>query len=222
MVPSIIVDVVLVAVIIVGVVSGLKRGFVNTVAKPVKFFASFAFAWWTCDSVSLKWIEPLISTPISNQLKDFMYEKCADLTVDNVSSELPTLLKMAAGMFGINVEEVAQDSVTGVLDAIVNSLTNPIIHIVGIIVSFILCYIAARLVLSLGIMLIDMCLKSGPLGVINKMLGLVFGFAFSVIVAWFLVVIAEFVMGFIGYDFDAGYVYNFFSDFNPLDLLLSF
>ena len=222
MVPSIIVDLVLVAIVIFGIISGFKRGFVNTIAKPVKIVASIAFAWWTCDSISLKWIEPLISTPISNQLKDFMYDKCAELTADNVASELPTLLKMAAGMFGINVEDVAQNSVSGVLDAIVDSLTNPIIHIVGIVVSFILCYIAAKILLSLCFMLVDTCLKSGPLGWINKILGFIFGAAFAVIVAWLLVVVAEFAMGFIGYNFESGYVYDFFSNFNPLDLLLSF
>lgn len=222
MLPSIIVDVLLVAIVLFGMVSGAYKGFVKTVAKPVKFVASLLFAYYVCDSISVKFIEPFINTPIANQLKDFMYEKCANLTAENVSTELPTLLKMAAGMFGINVEEVAQGSVNGVLDAIIESLTGPIVHVIGIIVSFILAYIAAKIILSIAVFLIDIVLKGGALGVVNKILGFVFGSAFSVIVAWALVSVAEFAMGFVGYNFESGFIYNFFSNFNPLDLLLSF
>ena len=222
MLPSIVVDVVLVAIILFGMISGAHRGFVKTVARPVKFVASLLFAYYVCDSVSVKFIEPIIKNPIASQLKDFMYEKCSHLTPDNVSEELPTLLKMAAGMFGINVEEVAQSSVSGILDSIIESLTGPIVHVVGIIVSFIIAYFAAKIVLSIAVFLIDIVLKAGPLGVVNKMLGFVFGSAFSVIIAWAIVSVAEFAMGFVGYEFESGFVFNFFSNFNPLDLLLSF
>ena len=222
MIPSIVVDILLVAIILFGMASGAHKGFVKTVARPVKFVAALLFAYYVCDSISVKFIEPFIQAPIASQLKDFMYEKCAHLTPANVSEELPTLLKMAAGMFGINVEEVAQSSVTGILDSIIESLTGPIVHIVGIIVSFVVAYFAAKIVLSIAVFLIDLVLKAGPLGVVNKILGFVFGSAFSVIIAWALVSVAEFAMGFVGYDFEAGYIFNFFSDFNPLDLLLSF
>ena len=222
MIPSIIVDVVLAAIMAIIVITSVKRGFVKTVARPVKFVAAFALAWSLCNYISVEFIEGLIQTPIANQLKDFLYEKCANLTPENVSTELPTLLKMVAGMVGINLEEIAQGSTSGVVDGIVERLTGDIVHVIGIIVSFIAVYFAAKLVLSLVIMLIDMCLRSGPLGIINKILGLIFGAAFAVILAWLVVVVAEFVMSFIGYDFDSGFVYDFFSNFNPLDLLLSF
>ena len=219
---QLIVDAVIVILIIVGMVCGIKRGFVKTVATPVKFVASIAFAFDVCDKISVNFIEPFIKSPLANQLRDFMYEKCNDLTAENVSTELPTLLKMSAGIFGVDVEEVAQSSVNGVLDSIINSLTDPIVHIVGVVVSFILAYIVAKIVLALIVVLINAILSVGPLGIINKALGFVFGSAFSVIIAWGLVVGAEFVMGFIGYGFDGGVIYEFFRGFNPLDLLLSF
>ncbi len=222
MIPSIIVDIVLVAVMAIIVISGVKRGFVKTVARPVKFFASFALAWSLCNYISVEFVEGLIKTPIANQLKDFLQENCANLTPENISSELPTLLKMAAGMLGINLEEMAQGSALSIVDVIVGKLTDQIVHVIGIIVSFIAVYFAAKIVLTLVIMLIDMTFRSGLLGVINRMLGFIFGAAFAVIVAWFAVVVAEFVMGFIGYDFDSGFIYEFFSNFNPIDLLLSF
>ena len=103
---SLAVDAALVIVILIGMISGIKRGFVKTVAAPVKLVAAVAFAFKVCENISAKFIEPFISAPLSTQLRDFMYEKCSDLTVENVSTELPTLLKMSAGVFGIDVEEV--------------------------------------------------------------------------------------------------------------------
>lgn len=219
---SIILDAVLVLIVIIGMISGVKRGFVRTVAAPVKFVAALVLAFTLCEAVSANFIEGFISEPITNQLRDFMYEKCQHLTADNVSTELPTLLKMSAGMFGLDVEEIAQTSVNNVLDAIITALTDPIIRIVGLIVSFILTYIAAKIVLSLAIVLINAILSAGPLGIINKLLGFVFGTAFSIIIAWALVAVADFAMGFVGYNLEAGFIYNFFHNLNPLDLLLSF
>lgn len=219
---SIIADVALVLVVVIGMIVGIKQGFVKTVAAPVKLVASVAFAFTVCDSISRKFIEPFIRNPITSQLSDFLHEKCADITAENVNTELPTLLKMSAGMFGVDLEELAANSVNSVLDTIILELTDPIVHIVGVIVSFVITYIVAKIVLSLAIMLIDWILSSGPLGVINKLLGFVFGTAFSAIIAWALVVVAEFIMGFVGYNFEAGYIYNFLHGLNPLDLLLSF
>ena len=75
MIPSIIVDVVLAAIMAIIVITSVKRGFVKTVARPVKFVAAFALAWSLCNYISVEFIEGLIQTPIANQLKDFLYEK---------------------------------------------------------------------------------------------------------------------------------------------------
>lgn len=218
----VVLDALLVLIILIGMISGVRRGFVKTVAKPVKLVASLGFAFYVCSAISEKIVEPFIKTPIANQLRDFMYDKCANITAENVSTELPTVLKMSAGMFNINVEEVAQNSVTSVLESIIEALTDPIIHIVGIVVSFILAYIVAKIVLYFVVLIIDAILSVGPLGVINKALGLLFGSAFAFIIAWALVAVAEFAMGFVAYEFKGGFIYEFFNGFNPLDLLLSF
>ena len=219
---SVIVDIALVLVVLVVMISGARRGFLRTVASPVKFVASVAVAFSYCRELYEKFIDNIIRVPISNQLRDFLYEKCADITPDNVTEELPTLLKMSVGIFDIDLEELASASVSSVLDEIVNSFTDPIVEIVGIIVAFILLYVAAMLLSSLVVAILDFTVSSGFLGVINRALGLIFGSAFGLIIAWGVVAVAEFAMGFVGYNFEAGAVYGFFHDLNPLDLLLSF
>ena len=172
--------------------------------------------------MSDNYIKGFIQAPIANHLKTFLQERCAGLTAENVSSELPTLLKLSAVVSGKDINEIVGNSTTGVLDSIVSELTDPIVHVIGIIVSFIIVYIVARIIFTLLVLLIDVIVSKGPLGIINKALGFVFGLAFSVIIAWVLVAVSEFAMGFVGYKFDAGAVYEFLNGFNPLDLLLSF
>lgn len=217
-----VVDAILVLIVLVGIALGIKRGFVKTVAKPVKFVAALYVAFAACGAVAEKLIMPFIKTPVTARLTEFMQEKCAHLTADNVTEELPSLLKLSAGLFGINVEEVAQNSANDVINALINELTTPILNVIAIIISFVLLYFVSRLVLTLVIAILDAILNVGVIGILNKLLGFVFGTAFAAIMAWALVVVANFIMGFVGYDFEGGFIYNLLNNLNPIDLLLSF
>ena len=48
------------------------------------------------------------------------------------------------------------------------------------------------------------------------------GSSFAFIIAWALVVVIEFMLGFAGYNLETGAVYRFMNGLNPIDLLLSF
>ena len=151
-----------------------------------------------------------------------MNEELSHLTADNIDQELPTILKMSAGLFGINVKELAQTSPSDVVRVIVEELTKPVIHVIAVIVSFVILYFVFRLALAMIIKLLDYILKSGPLGLFNKILGFVFSGACFFIVDWIVVVVVQFVMNFAGIRYDGGFVYNIFNTLNPFELLLSF
>lgn len=222
MIIKILLDLVIVGILVAGVVLGIRKGFVKTVARPVRFFASVALAFSFCDDFARRVIEPIVKKPISARISDYMYEKCSGITADNVSEELPTLLKMAAGLFNIDVAGIAKTSPKSVIDVIIESLTTPIIHIIAVIASFFIVYFLSKLLITLLMTLINSFLNSGLLGIVNKSLGLIFGSSFAFIIAWSLVVVVEFMLGFIGYDLQTGIVYNFMNGLNPVDLLLSF
>ncbi len=229
MILDIVIDVLLVAIVVIGAIVGIKKGFIKMAAKPVKFVASIALAFAICTSVADGFITPLIEAPITNYVSNFLYENCANLTAENAAEELPTLLKIAAAVFNIDVGEVTAGAGNAVLDAIVENLTAPVINVVSVIISFILVYLVATLVFSIVLAIINAIFSSGIFGVLNKILGFVFTGAVAFIASWALAVVLEFVFHLpmlegveLINEFNGGFIYSFFNTYNPIELLLSF
>ena len=100
---KILIDVIVSLIVVAGAVFGIKRGFLITVARPIKWFAALFIAFSLCTPVAQGIIKPLIDAPITNQISGYLLEKCADITAENASEKLPTLLKIAAGIAGVDV-----------------------------------------------------------------------------------------------------------------------
>ena len=226
---NIIVDIVLVLIIFIGGFVGYKRGFIVTVTKPVKWFLSLVLAITLCGAAAESVIEPIISEPITNQMTDYLLEKCPDLTAENVSEELPTVLKLAAGIVDVDVDSFdGPDAETLVLQ-IVESLAKPTIHLFAVILAFVLIYFISKLLLALLIGVLDKTFDVGFVGSVNRFLGILFGAAFAFIISWAVVLGLGYLMsiqsvadsGFLN-EFDGGIIYDFFDSITPLELLLSF
>ena len=222
------VDLLLCVIMAASLVIGLRVGFVRIAAKPVKFILALVIAISVCSTAAEGIIVPLIGEPIASYVSDFLYENCAAITAENAADELPTLLKIAAAIFGIDVSEVASGA-TSVIDSIAESLTAPVVHVVSIAASFFLCYFAAKLVLGILFLIINKILEIGVLGLLNKILGVVFSGALGFVLAWAVAVVLEFVFKLPALEsnavisgFEGGAIYRFFNTYNPMELLLSF
>lgn len=229
---NIVLNIILCAMIVFGVVFGIKRGFISMAAKPVKLVAALAIAIAFCSAFANAVIHPIIDAPIANYVRDFLYANCQNITEANVTEELPTLIKISAAVVGISVEELAGDAANAgeaILDAIVDNLTSPVTEIVAIVVSFVLLYIISKILLSVAFWFINAIFQSGVFGLLNKLVGVVFGFACSVIAGWILVSLLEFVFNLPAFDqiefineFDGKFLYEFYKNYNPIELMLSF
>ena len=225
---EIIIDIILCAIIVFGIVFGLKRGFILMAVRPVKSVAAFAIAIALCGAVASAIVTPIIEAPISNYVRDFLYENCSALTAENVNEELPTLIKIAAAVFGIDIGEIATDGAS-VVDAIVENLTAPVISVISSIIAFIALFIVAKILLGIAIWLVSLIFSKGVFGLLNKVLGCVFGALASVLASWCLAVVLELVFHLPVFEgnelisaFEGGFVYKFFNTYNPIELLLSF
>ena len=226
---KIIIDLVLCAIIAAGIVFGLKYGFVKMAAKPVKAVASFILAFSLASTVGATVIMPMIDAPITNYLKDFLYANCSGLTADNINEELPTLLKIAAAIFNIDINQATSNAGSDILDAIINNLVSPVISLISTIIAFFALYILAKIAFAIVFMMINFLFKNGVFGLLNKALGVVFAGLLSIIITWGVAVLLEIVFhlpAFEGnellYNFEGGFFYKFFNTYNPIELLLSF
>ena len=227
--PDFILDAVLVLVVFIGTVLGYKRGFIAFIAKPLKFVLSLGISFGYASRFAASVITPMIEAPATNYIKEFLYTNCQNITAENVREELPTMLKIAAAAFNVDVSQVATDATGTVVDALADKLTAPVIGVISTIISFVVLLIIVNIVLSIAIAIIKALFKNGVLGFFNKGLGLIFGFAISFVVAWALAVGFDFAIHLPALadntwiqSFEGGVIYRFFNEYNPIELLLSF
>ena len=221
---SIFVEIILWAMIIVGVALGVKAGFIRMAAKPIKLILSLVLAFALCASFATTVVTPIIEQPITNYIYEFLIENCPELNIDNVVEELPTVLKMAAGMYGIDVEEiVAQNAGRDIIAEITAVLAEPVISIFATIISFVVLYFVFKLVVTIALALVDLIFSNGVFGALNKVLGGVSGAIISFAAAWAVAVLVEFLFHINGNGMEnAGILYIFFNTYSPIELLLSF
>ncbi len=217
------VDLILVLVLLAGIVMGIKRGFVKTVAKPVKLVAVWVCSFKTCAMFSSKMIEPSIGASVTARLSAALRERCANLTPQNAKEEMPLIFKIAAGIFDIDVNEVVKDSGSALADRLAQTFAAPLVSIVSMVISFILLLIIFSVLFAILIRIVNAVFHLKPLAWLNRLLGFLFGFAFSFIIAWLISMLVGLVFGLEALqsvNFEGGAVYCFFREYHPLDLLL--
>lgn len=223
---EIILEVVFCLILLVGVIYGYRRGFLKSISKPVRFFASIATAFWLADPISRSVVEPMINTPITNQIKSYLLENCPGITPETASDELPTLLKFAASILNVDIAELSPQNT---ISAIVDSLASPIVHLVSLVFTFIAVYFLAKLVFWILISIISVSFKSGVLSLPNKLLGAFFSLILAASIAWIFSIAFDFVIHSSLFaeakwaiEFEGGAIYKFFNKTNPIDILLGF
>ncbi len=225
---SVIIDIILVAILLIGAVIGIKKGLFITLSKPIKLFLALFLAFQLCNWFAGLVVEPLIEAPIANKITTYLVEKCNGITSIEDPDKLPTLLKIAAGIVGVDVATITADTTEAFVKSLVDALAVPAIHVVSVVISFVILYFVSKLLLKLVFAILNSFVDSGILGVVNRILGFVFNTVFAFIVAWALVAIFSYILNIPAIasaewaDFEGGFVYKFFRSMSPLDLLLSF
>ena len=223
---NIIIDLIIVCIIGAGVYFGLKGGFIKLIAKPVRFILVLILAFSLCNVTGKYIISPIISPSVTGYISSFLHENMPDISAANALDELPTLIKMGAAMAGLDIESVVSNTSGGdLIDKVVTELTAPAIEIIAIIIAFLLLFVVGKAIVWLVIKLIDKLFEHGVLGAVNKVLGCVFATVFAIIVAWAFAVFFGLTIHlpiFEGNSFTGGFIYKFFNNFNPIELLLSF
>ena len=226
---SILVDIIIAAIIVFGAVIGITRGFVATVAKPVKWFAAIALSVSLCVPAADSIVQPMIEEPITNQISDYVIEKCTDITADNANEKLPTLLKISATLVGLDISHIAATDSESFVTELVRQLSEPATHLISVIISFFAIYFISKILLGITVLLINKIFEGGVFGALNKVLGFIFSTTFAFIIAWALTSIFGYVINLSAFsdvawikDFNGGFIYKFFKSISPIDILLSF
>ena len=215
MLPKIILDIILVAILVGGIVLGIKQGFVRVVTKPLRSIVALALAFSAASPIGNTLIAPLIGEPIIERITSFLYENYSHITSEN-TSELPTFIKMVAGLMNVDLSTLGGDT-NDIIGSIVESLTMPIVNIISAVIAFVILFIVLRILLKFVFSFIDKIFQKGVLGVLNKILGCIVCTLIAIFVVWMLVLVLGYV-----FHVSGGFIFEFFKKYNPVELLLSF
>ncbi len=213
----IVIDIILVALLVIGFLVGLKRGFIKSVEAPLRFTGSLAAAYLLASPISVKIVEPMIGASLTRQLSEYLMSKCSD-----PGAELPTLVKLAASIVNVDLEGKT-------IEQIIVDIASPTVHIVTVIIMFIILFFISKLILKLVFKILDSIFNSSVLVIPNKIIGCILNTLLGAVVAWIAVFGFNFVIHLDSMsevtwavEFVGGPIYNFFLNLSPLDLLLGF
>ena len=226
MVADIIIDIILAIILLIGFFWGLKIGFVKTIAKPVKFIMAIFLSISFASLVGTGIIDPMIREPIINKMTEFFAEKIAQGM--GTADELPTLVKFAAGLAGVDIESITSAEAQAELVAsIVSAVTDPVLNLITSIIAFFILYFVFKILLTIGFAIVNSIIDNGVVGIVNRILGCVVTTFFAMMIVWGLCSISDLILNLPGINevewvqgFSGGWVYNFFKGLSPIDLLL--
>ncbi len=225
---AIVIDLLLLGIIGFGVFYGYKKGIVKMAAEPFRPVFAFIFAYlcagWFADLI----VAPVIGAPIRGYISDFLYTNLPGITPTTAFEELPTLLKMAAGLAGVDFSAPA-DGVS-YIDTLVTSLSDPAISVIALVISAIALFFIGKILFTLALKLVDKFFKKdGLIGKTNITLGAVFGGLIFLLISWGAAVLLSVIFHLpvfeeneLIWSFDGGPLYWLFNAVNPIVLLLSF
>ena len=194
MLANVAVDIILVSIILLGAIIGFKSGFVKIISKPVRFFGSLAIAFSYSDEFAAAFIQPRIYNPVSSKISEYLYSHCGHLTVENAADELPTLLKIAAGIFNVDLNNFTGESLEALIESVVEKLAAPVVQVISVIISFLILFLISKIVLRILISIVNSIFNTGVISIPNRVLGCVFYALFAFIISWILASLFDFAI----------------------------
>ncbi len=234
---NLVLDLLLVALVAYGLISGWKRGFVRVVFMKMRWLTALVVSFLVARPLGALLGKTLFGPSLEGKIKEILGnalgEKLSDATASELVSELPLALKGILNLFGFDAAKLAADAETAggsLLDNFASTISSPVATVIGTVVVFIVAYIVLRLTLRFIVQLVSAIFSIPGLRIINKTLGVIFGLLFSLISAWILVTVLGLVFGilaggdiafFADFNINKTLIAKFFYQFKPLELIFS-
>lgn len=209
-------DFVLLAIMLIGMILGYKKGFFGSITKPIKLIASFSLTVVIATPVLNSWTRPLFVEKVRVWIYDSLINSLPEISADATDS-IPAALKIFAELFKVDLGGLdASAGTEAVINEVASKMALPIGNLIAVIVTYLALFLVILLLLKILIALLDVIFTKGLLGKINKILGLLLGMVVTTVVCCIIVSL----VGKISYEAVAGPVCQFFMNFNPFSLLM--
>ena len=114
-------DLILPMIIVIGVLLGYKKGFFATITKPLKLVFALCITIFAAAPIINTWTRPFFSGKVQSWIYSSLMESCPNITGETATESLPTLLKLSAELFKVDLS--GTEGLSGA-EAIINSISE--------------------------------------------------------------------------------------------------
>ena len=212
-------DLIFPMIIVIGVLLGYKKGFFATITKPLKLVFALCITIFAAAPIINTWTRPFFSGKVQSWIYSSLMESCPNITGETATESLPTLLKLSAELFKVDLS--GTEGLSGA-EAIINSISEkmaaPIGNLIAVVVTYVLLFFVSMIFTKIMLAVLNKFVKKGLLGRVNKALGFITGGMIATIIACMISSIAYKVSP----DFASGAVSTFIRNINPFSILMKF
>ena len=230
---NIILDLFVVAIIVISIVIGAKRGFFKAVLRTFAGLITIVIAYFATKPLSKiindRFIYNNLEEKISSEVNSHLANAGVDLSPSELVEAVPDSFETIASLAGYDIEELAvaaSEKGHNIITTFVENSTSVISSVISTLIAFVVLLIGVYVLLRMLASLLDLIFSSIPvLKKINRTLGMIFGFVCSLINSWIFVIVSYSIINLVratspeflsDFSCDATYVYRFFAIFNPL------
>ena len=203
---DLLIEIILLAVIVGGLLFGYRRGFFGLISGWARRVLCFILSLSLCD-----WLGNFFKPMVYNPIRRLSYNSLKQGS-DRLLSTLDGILPVLADVKGPATNELdITDIIETMADGVADSLSTLISRVLG----FVLLLLLSGLLVKLLIYLADSFLNVGPLGTINRLIGAAVSTLGAVLIAAMLASSAEYVFGLEAFknsrlvaEFDGGQIYR--------------
>jgi len=233
---SIAIDVILLAILLSGIIIGVKKGFVRSVMSFVTFIASFICAWqftpllaeYYHDSYLMEKASKMVSEAISKIIGSGI----GSLNVGSLISEQPTAFTDIIDRYSTDIGALeryyyAQQTLdtSEVQRNVSEFIAGPAADALSTGLAFLTIFIGVTIVLSLAAAVLDLIFKLPGLSTLNRVLGFMLGAVCGLLYTWAAALILTAIVPALAalYPevispsmFENSILLNIFNEYNPL------
>lgn len=217
------VDLILIAIVLLFVITGIRKGFARTLLSFVAKVISLVVAYFVSDMYAEEVYERFLKKFVLDAIESDISSSVAGETghVHTVLSELPSFFATIADKFGLDILINRQPDSDGISNALEQSVAGPIAVVVCRIIIFVIVSGVCSLVLDLLVNILCKIVKLPVLKTADKLFGAVLGLVNGFICVFILSFVFSIISGFIKPPefadvINSSYIIDFFACANML------
>ncbi len=236
---GILLDIIVVAVILINVIIGAKKGFIKEIYSFFRIIIAACAGFFLCSPLAellkatdfYKKLMTDLGTSIGTYISNLSTESFDALSQQTQQfSELLSKLRIPTSELEAEYARLAAENSENITESITTYIITPASNAIVTAIAFLAVFFVALLVLFIVMKLLDLVAKAPVINGMNRLLGLAAGFVVALIVIFIISAITDAAMPYIeglGIGITSGMVENsrlfkYFSSINPIGLIIAF